>query len=71
MEGKLTAGALARMTGYSKQRVQQLSGIGKKYASNVLIPFIDEVVPAGKTKHIFYKPSAIEFLKKRREARNI
>ena len=68
----LTAGNLAKLTGYTRERIRQLtypntSSKGKGYP---LKDFIDKVIRTEKNTHYIYKPSAIQFLKNRRNNLN-
>jgi hypothetical protein len=60
--------ALARLTGYSSERLNQLNGKRKdKYTKNILKPFVIKEIKTKMRSRFIYKPEAIEFLLRRRE----
>ncbi len=59
---------LARLTGYSAERINQLNGKRKvTYVQDILKPFVIEVIKTKKNSRFIYKTEAIEFLLKRRK----
>ena len=59
---------LARLTGYSSERINQLNGKRKdKYTKNILKSFVIKEIKTKMRSRFIYKPEAIEFLLKRRE----
>ena len=63
---ELTMANLAKFTGYTRERIRQLSGISKQKYPNILAPYFEQIIKTDKSIKIIYKPEAIEFLKNRR-----
>lgn len=65
---ELSISKLAKLTGYSKERIRQLSGrAGDKYVNNILEAFVEKKIKLNKTTKIIYNKKAIDFLIKRKK----
>jgi hypothetical protein len=69
IQDELTAANLARLTGYTRERIRQLSGMSTDPNTKTypLKPFILSVRGSSSYHNIIFKPEAIEFLRKRKE----
>lgn len=67
-KGILTGTELARRTGYSRERIRQLTypTTSSNGPGTLLVPFIEKVIETNLKKHYIYKPEAVEFLQKRK-----
>lgn len=68
----LTSSNLAKVTGYSSERIRQMSGMSKQHPdSNILSQFIEKKEKLNKSFSIIFKPETILFLINHRQKKKL